>query len=292
MNKILPLLVKKLGSYTLRKNTEYAFRCGFCNDHRKRLDVNLKKGLFYCFHCRRSGIIQELLGTVGQEYSRKFVTKINLEKYKSQRLEECKMPKGFHTLTELFKKGEILSFLPKFKIERDLSYTRMSDYSWGYCEGNWRMKDRLIIPIIEDRKTVCWIARAVNGSKPKELSPEASLANKSHFLYNLDGISEGDTVLLVEGIFDAERMIQYGYKAVAALGSNLSDIQVGKLLAKKLKRIYIMFDGDSAGEKGTWDAFKKLSARTSSTEITAVVKRYPGRDPDELSKEEVQEIIR
>ena len=61
MNKILQVLVKKLGKYRLRRGVECSFKCPDCRDYKYRFDVNLKMKVFHCFHCGYSGQIWELL---------------------------------------------------------------------------------------------------------------------------------------------------------------------------------------------------------------------------------------
>ena len=293
MTPLLKLLVKKYGKYQLRKGMEYAFRCPSCQDTKFRMDVNLKMKVYHCYHCGEGGWISDLLPCSGEQPIKNYWDKISVKgdviRIPIVTTRECPLPKGF----KVFNRG----FLPlllhrEFLKERNISLETAVERGWGYVsEGEYRFNARMVIPIYEDRRVICWVARAVFPRYiPKELSPEASVSNKSHFLYNLDLINEGDTVILVEGIFDCERMIQYGYKSVAVLGCHLSDIQVGKLLAKRPKKIYIMFDGDIAGREGGVEAFKKLVRRTSSLRLFRII-LSEGKDPDDLAKEEVEVLI-
>jgi DNA primase len=292
VNKILSTLVKKFGKYHLRKGVEYAFRCPKCEDARYRMDVNLKIMAYNCFHCGESGSVYTLLKEMNDFLYRQAVDAqeksiCKMFNYSFSDPKECKMPKGFKKFQKNM--GITVSMeMQDFFVNRKLDWMKLGD-QWGYCEDNWRMRNRLIIPIIEDRKTVCWIARSVDGRKPKELSPEASEANKSHYFYGLDLISQGDEVVLVEGIFDCERAIQYEYKSVSSLGCHLSEVQVGKLLAKKPSKIYIMFDGDDAGRKGTTEAYRLLAQRGGNPHCIYLPS---GMDPDELTKEEFEELIK
>jgi DNA primase len=278
MKEILKLLVRKLGSYKLRKEVEYAFQCPKCVDDEKRLDVNLRRGKFYCYHCGFRGNINNLLkfldikiSSLGKEGTREF----RKEKDKVVPL----IPKNLSPLNTcqlLYLKHRGLNLNPQ-----GLRHT-----NWEWCDYN----GRIYIPILEDWKVVCWIARAIDDSKPKDICPKSNVSNKSHYLYNIDQLEEGDEVLLVEGVFDTEHLRELGFKSVAVMGSHISDIQIGKLLSKKPSVVYIMFDGDDAGKEGAMDSYFKLIHRYDMNRIR-VVGTPEGKDPDDLNREEILRLI-
>jgi hypothetical protein len=85
---------------------------------------------------------------------------------------------------------------------------------------------------------------------------------KGAYLYHYAAALRSDVqhVFLVEGAGDVFSLIAAGYLAVAALGSELSDLQVEKLAALQ-KEVIISFDNDPAGKKGSAAASKALRAR-------------------------------
>jgi len=205
-------------------------------------------------------------------------------------LREIEMPKGFKSFRESGYPSDVE--FTKFTKER---LNGQFCIDWGVCVwGNYKMRERIIIPIRENGKTVCWIARAIkDGQKPKEISPPVSIANKSHFIYGLDEITDGDKVVVVEGIFDCEHLKFHGYKSVSILGSHISDIQIGKLLAKEPSEIYLLFDGDDAGRRGSRDAWVRLSARCSNMFWKIISINIPDeKDPDDLSPKELRGFLK
>jgi DNA primase len=70
------------------------------------------------------------------------------------------------------------------------------------------------------------------------------------------------------------------------MGSSLSKTQEA-LLAVRVKRVALMFDGDEAGRKGTRECLDRL---TSQTWVRAVM-LSEGRQPDRISIEEIQKLF-
>ncbi|MGH7713106.1 MAG: toprim domain-containing protein, partial [Gemmatimonadaceae bacterium] len=86
-----------------------------------------------------------------------------------------------------------------------------------------------------------------------------------------------DRMLLVEGYFDALRIVSAGMEyVVAPLGTALTPDQA-QLLTRYTKNIFLLYDGDSAGLKATFRAGDEL-LRMSAT--VRVVTFPDGDDPD------------
>ena len=151
------------------------------------------------------------------------------------------------------------------------------------------MKDgRLFIPILENGKLMCWVARSVDGREPKELSGP----NRSHFFYGYDALwnfPNTKPIILVEGIFDCLQISKWG-PCLALMGSHISDIQVGKLMALKPSQIILMLDGDEAGRKATEGIARKLGKRMNPMNIRKIW-LPDGLDPDDLSREEFNKLM-
>lgn len=267
-------IIRKLGAYSVRKGgDEFIFTCCWCR--RKKLEVNFKKGKYNCFFCKEGGTVSFLAKRL--KLSCVVASPIDRQRLGNSEPEEIKIP-GY----ELAKEGALnwTTGLSQYIKSRGVSLTRAYEMKWG-VSSDLKFARRLIIPIIEKGRIVCYVARSMYGEEPKEICPPSSVCNRSHFLYNLDSIEPGDSVVIVEGIFGCEAVVSRGYKCVASMGSNLSDIQIGKLLAKKPRAINIMFDGDEAGRKGEAKAYLKIIGRFNSGVYMA---RIPdGFQPDGLS---------
>ncbi|MCJ8344762.1 toprim domain-containing protein, partial [bacterium] len=83
-------------------------------------------------------------------------------------------------------------------------------------------------------------------------------------------------VIVVEGYMDVIGLFEYGIKnAVAPLGTGYTNEQVA-LLEGKFKKVTLIFDGDSAGDKATSRAIEKL---VDSSLIVMAVRLEQGMDP-------------
>jgi len=289
MNRILSALTRKLGKYYLRKGVEYAFKCPFCNEKREnkyKLDVNLKLGVYHCHRCGQSGkVVNGLLRELGES---EWVSHGPAPSPNpiSQDV-EISLPKG----AKLFQDGEKDAVLLNVLLSsKGLDYK--IGKSWYQTDDIFSLRHRVIIPIIEGGKIVCWVARTLTGEIPKEISPPSTISNKSHFVYGLDDIIEGDTLVIVEGIFDCEKVKSCGYKCVSILGSHISDIQIGKILAKSPSEIFLLFDGDTAGREGARNANTRIIERNPSMFWRVVECSLPeDKDPDDLTRIELENLL-
>ena len=72
------------------------------------------------------------------------------------------------------------------------------------------------------------------------------------------------------------------------MGSSISDIQIGKLMALRPSKVILMLDGDEAGRKATETIARKLDQRMNPMAIQKVW-LPEGKDPDDLTLEEYEE---
>lgn len=143
---------------------------------------------------------------------------------------------------------------------------------------------RVIVPIRSPSGRVIGFGgrRIKEDSSPKYInSPESEVFKKRKNLFGLfearDYIKEEGFAVLVEGYFDVLKLFSEGIKnAVAPLGTALTQEQAD-LLSKYTKKVYLLFDGDSAGQNAMSRAIPLL--------LKAGLEVYPvylpqGHDPD------------
>ena len=127
-------------------------------------------------------------------------------------------------------------------------------------------RDRLLFPLIDVRGRVCGFGGRILPSmddkkQPKYYnSPESELFQKSKFLYALyqakRAIREEETVIVVEGYFDAVSMHQAGIEnVVATCGTSLTEDHL-RTLSRLAKKIIVFFDQDQAGISATVKAME------------------------------------
>jgi len=100
-------------------------------------------------------------------------------------------------------------------------------------------------------------------------------------------IKQTRRVILVEGYFDAMKLIERGYPAVAICGTSLTQAQTDKI-ARIADECLIMLDGDKAGQAAAARAGDMLAPAMKSVFVAALP---DGKDPDELSEDETIESV-
>lgn len=153
-------------------------------------------------------------------------------------------------------------------------------------EGNElrpRFRDRLMFPILEQGgKTVGFGGRLLGPGEPKYLnSAESDIFTKGKTLYNLgnarNAIRREDRVILVEGYFDALRLVESGVEhVVAPMGTALAEGQAD-LLARFTKHAVLLYDSDGPGQKATFRAADVLLAKGFEVRVVTLPE---GEDPD------------
>lgn len=151
-------------------------------------------------------------------------------------------------------------------------------------------RNRLMIPICDrDGRVIAFGGRTLGDDQVKYInSPESPIYTKGQnlFGFNLakDSIKERDSVIVVEGYFDAITPHQYGFtNVVATLGTALTE-QQAKLLVRYTdsKRVYLSFDADAAGARAIESGGETLNQIAEGVGIDLKVLKIPGgKDPDE-----------
>lgn len=146
-----------------------------------------------------------------------------------------------------------------------------------------RFRGRLTIPIHDAAgRHVGFGARVIGTGEPKYLnSPESRVFSKSRLLYGLHRakhiIRREDRVLVVEGYFDALRLVAAGVEwVVAPLGTALADDQAA-LLRRYTRNAFLLYDSDQAGLKATFRAGDQLLAHGFAVQVVTLPN---GEDPD------------
>ena len=131
-------------------------------------------------------------------------------------------------------------------------------------EPRARFRHRLMFPILDaSGRHIAFGGRALGDVEPKYLnSPETPVFSKGKTLYALNwtrnDIRKDDRVFVVEGYFDAIRMMAAGINTVVApLGTALTDAQAA-LLCRYTRNVFLLYDSDQAGLKATFRAGDEL----------------------------------
>ena len=143
---------------------------------------------------------------------------------------------------------------------------------------------RAIFPIIDQHGNVlAFGGRALGDQQPKYLNTsDTPVFNKRLGVYAANLLRKErhlERVVLVEGYMDVVSLSQFGVKGVCAtLGTALTNEQA-RLLKKFAPKVYLAYDGDSAGQHAILRGLDILKAEG----IPARVLDFPdGLDPDEF----------
>jgi DNA primase len=172
--------------------------------------------------------------------------------------------------------------------ERAVDPATAAWFGVGYYAGGGWLRNRIVFPIHDhEGQLVAYAGRSLDGSEPRYLFPPGF--PKSQVVFNLHRAvwESAKCALVVEGFFDCLRVHQAGYRnVVALLGVRLSEMQE-KLLLERFSRLVLMLDGDEAGQ----GASRQLAARLRGRVSLSLVKVPSGRQPDQLSSEEIGRMV-
>ena len=255
-------------NYKHRKPNEIAYDCEKCGGKLKK-DVNPQKGVFHCHKCGFSG----RLGGRGVRNYEKGGKCSNPPLF-----QPVSLPSGSVPLAQN-------AYVMAYALERGARDRVIDLFAWAKWGEGWR----LVIPVYEGGVLVSYVARSISGAEPKDLNPPSSMGSKGQYLYGLDTLEKGDKVIVTEGVFDTWHLQNHGYKSVALMGSQISPVQIGKLLATRPSEIIVFLDGDEIGIKKGWEVGCALRARAKALPVKDV--HIGGSDPDEVQPRELRKLI-
>lgn len=154
----------------------------------------------------------------------------------------------------------------------------------GYHGGTGLMEGRVVIPIHNEHGfLVAYAGRSIDGTEPKYRFP--SRFRKSLVLFNLHRAARcGNSVVVVEGFFDALNVHQAGLQCVVALmGCSLS-IRQEELLQEHFREVVLFLDGDNAGRTAGARIAQRLVAKVS----TRLVEIPGDNQPDMLGADQIR----
>jgi DNA primase len=126
---------------------------------------------------------------------------------------------------------------------------------------------------------VGFVGRSIEG---KDFKNTPGLP-KSKTLFNIHRVKTASRVYVVESSFDAIRLDQVGFPAVATLGANVSNAQTD-LLQKYFNDIIVIADNDEAGGNMKNKIADRLGSRVSVIKLDKQYKDIGDMPDDEIAK--------
>jgi DNA primase len=267
--------------------SDFIIFCPYHNNNRTPAgEVSKESGLFFCFGCQTTKNLVELIMFMSNR------TYFETVRYISSKQQETNIAslidKTLYTPADFVQYDELLiRRLNNQAIEspramryfegRSITKDSVIKFNLGYSEK----QDSVTIPMsTPDGMCIGFVARTIEG---KEFKNTPGLP-KSKILFNLHRIKTSSTVYVVESSFDAIRLDQVGFPAVATLGANVSVSQI-RLLEKYFNNIVLIADNDEAGSIMKDKLVEKLGSRVTATNID---KKY--KDIGDMNDEAIKQL--
>jgi DNA primase len=269
---------------------DFIVYCPYHNNSRTPAgEVAKDSGLFFCFGCQTTKNLEEfIMFTTGRSY---FETARYIKSKETETNIEAAVNKAMYAAPDFVQYDEVLiKRLNNQAIEspramryyagRSITEDSIKKFSLGYSEK----QDMITIPVHSpDGMTIGFVGRSVEG---KEFKNTPGLP-KSKVLFNLHRVKTSSVIYVVESSFDAIRLDQVGFPAVATLGANVSASQM-KLLEKYFNNVVLVADNDEAGAIMKDKLIEKLGSLVSVINIDKKYKDIGDMDDDAIRNIEFQ----
>lgn len=262
-----------------RGKTNIQFCCPVHGENTPSMGIRVEDTVCHCFSCHWSGNIQWLLFTTCKDQFRSIyeVEAWIRDKYQVDLgAEEREMRKNLRRYEDFGmnddeeteeKQHELpMYYLAPFKsgketyavyFERGFNKQDMVNFKIGRDLEN----ETFTIPVFNADSTLCGVVgRYIDPNRPKNARYMVYEFPKGKVTYPIDKLQIiDDTLILVEGILDAQWLHKYGYtNAQAILGNGLSYSQAELLKKYKFSKVILAFDDDTGGETAIKIAKKRL----------------------------------
>jgi DNA primase len=252
---------------------DFIIFCPYHNNSRTPAgEVAKDSGLFFCFGCQTTKNLEEFVMHMS---NRTYFETVRYIKSKEQEHNiEMLVNKKLIALPEFVQYDEsildrlhdqlLLSDTAKSYLHgRKITIDSMTKFSLGYSEK----QGMVTIPVESpDGMKIGFVGRSIEG---KEFKNTPGLP-KGKVLFNLHRVKSSSIVYVVESSFDAIRLDQIGFPAVATLGANVSISQI-RLLEKYFNNVVLVADNDEAGSIMKDKLIEKLGSLVS---VITLEKQY------------------
>jgi DNA primase len=255
-------------------DSDYIIFCPFHGNHRTPAgEVDKSSGYFFCFSCHKIADLTEFVIHVSNR------TYFEAERFIKSKETESDLPKTI--MSKLVVEPEYKPFdelliqrlnaqamdsprAMSYYFGRRITEESVKKFKLGYSER----QDMVTIPVASpDGTSVGFVGRSIEG---KDFKNTPGLP-KSKVLFNLHRVKSSNTVYVVESSFDVIRLDQVGIAAVATLGANVSNIQIG-LLQKFFNNVVVVADNDEAGGNMRDRIKEKMGSKVTIVQLNSKYK--------------------
>jgi DNA primase len=268
-------------------DSDYIIFCPYHNNHRSPAgEIDKFKGTFFCFSCQK---IADLIEFTMHMTDRTYFEAVRFIKSKEQSgnfdqdINRQLIEKPVYVqydqvlIKRLNQQALDSSRAMRYYSGRLITEESVKKFSLGFSEK----QDMVTIPVHSpDGMEIGFVGRSIEG---KEFKNTPGLP-KSKTLFNIHRVKASDRVYVVESSFDAIRLDQCGFPAVATLGANVSNMQTD-LLQKYFNNIIVIADNDEAGGNMKSKILERLGSRVNVIQLD---KKY--KDIGDMSDEAIKAI--
>ena len=233
---------------------------GLCPMHKKRTGkedhnpswwINSETGAHICFSCGYKGNIYTLVSDIrGVDYqdAREYVNDkedmpIDILMRRIKELPEYVQPVESIPMSEA--RLAVYTDVPDIELKKRF-LTRDAVNSCGVL---WDAKNEAWILPIRDSETFALIGWQEKGARGRFFKNQPAGVKKSKTVFNVQRISEGQPLIVVESPLDAVRLVGLGFNAIATYGAIINEDQVK--IMRRTNKVIAAFDNDQAGKKGS-----------------------------------------
>jgi DNA primase len=270
--------------------SEYIVFCPFHSNHRTPAgEINKYTGLFFCFSCSKTADLIELVMHFSnrtyfesvrfiksKEVETNILSEVNNKLIEKEEWTEFDMS----VVNRLHEQALNSERAKEYFVKRKITKESVVKFKLGYSEN----QDMVSIPVQNnDGLCVGFVGRSVEGKDFKN----TSRLPKSKLLFNLNRVKTASKVYVVESSFDAIRLDQVGFPAVATLGANVSSKQID-LLQKYFSDIIIIADNDEAGGNMKEKIVERLNGNVTVINLDKQYKDIGDMDDKSIKELEYQ----
>ena len=248
--KKLGILKAVLGD-CYHSNSEILFHCPKCEHHKKKLSINLEKGVYKCWVCDYHGrSIRRMIRFYGSHVQLsdwlELMDQVEITSFEEQLFAEeveeveeiISLPDEFVSLTNkdiLDSNFMVRNFLNK----RGITKEDIVRWKMGMCTSG-EFASRVIVPSFgSEGRCNYFVARTYANNFKKYMNPPVS----KNIIFNELYIDWDSDLSIVEGVFDA---IIAGPNAIPILGSTLREnTKLFQEIVKNDTTVYIALDPDA-----------------------------------------------
>lgn len=266
-------------------DSDYIIFCPYHNNSRTPAgEIDKVTGNFFCFSCQHvTDLTQFVMHTSGRSYfeSARYIKSKEIPADLTYDIEKQLQDKPqYIQFDQVLIKRLSQSALEspramRYYAGRSITEESIKKFSLGFSEK----QDMVTVPVHSpDGMEIGFVGRSIEG---KEFKNTPGLP-KSKTLFNIHRIKASSKVYVVESSFDAIRLDQCGFPAVATLGANVSNIQLD-LLKKYFNNIIVIADNDDAGKGMAYKIAERLTSRVTIIKLDKIYKDI-GDMPDDAIK--------